>query len=102
LKYLNEHPELADWTHVTDNPQVNQQDSAMKLLSARVTNLQSLNFRTTFDVFATPKLFLLDADKRVIAKQIGAEQLAEILARLEGLPLPDPTSPIYLQDEEED
>jgi thiol-disulfide isomerase/thioredoxin len=102
LKYLNEHPELADWTHVTDNPQVNQQDSAMKLLSARVTNLQSLNFRTTFDVFATPKLFLLDADKRVIAKQIGAEQLAEILARLEGLPLPDPTSPIYLQEEEED
>ena len=73
----------------------------MKLLSARITNLQSLNFRTTFDVYATPKLFLLDADKRVIAKQIGAEQLAEILARLEGLPLPAPSGPIY-QEEEED
>ncbi len=101
LKYLGEHPELASWTHVTDNPQINQQDSAMKLLSARITNLQSLNFRTTFDVYATPKLFLLDADKRVIAKQIGAEQLAEILARLEGLPLPTPSGPIY-QEEEED
>jgi hypothetical protein len=39
-------------------------------------------------VYATPKLFLLDADKKVIAKQVGAEQMAEILARLEGLPPP--------------
>jgi len=34
-------------------------------------------------VYATPKMFLLDKDKRVIAKQVGAEQIAEILARQE-------------------
>ena len=51
--------------------------------AARVTTLKSLNFRTTFDVYATPKMFLLDRDKKVIAKQVGAEQIAEILAREE-------------------
>ena len=50
---------------------------------AGVTTLQSLNFRTTFDVYATPKMFLLDADKRVMAKQVGAEQIDEILSREE-------------------
>ena len=56
---------------------------ATALIVAGVTTLQSLNFRTTFDVYATPKMFLLDRDKRVIAKQVGAEQISEILAREE-------------------
>lgn len=79
---------LEDWIHVSDNPLINAQDSASKLIYAGITTLKSLNFRTTFDVYATPKLFLLDADKKLIAKQVGAEQMAEILARLEGLPPP--------------
>jgi hypothetical protein len=29
-------------------------------------------------------MFLLDADKKIIAKQLGAEQLGELLERLEG------------------
>jgi len=53
------------------------------LIMAGVTTLQSLNFRTTFDVYATPKMFLLDRDKKVIAKQVGAEQISEILMRME-------------------
>lgn len=74
---------LDEWTHVSDNPQINKQDSAMVLISRGVTTLESLNFRTTFDVFATPKIFLVDRNKILIAKQIGAEQLGEILERLE-------------------
>jgi thiol-disulfide isomerase/thioredoxin len=73
-----------DWINVSDNPEVNAQDSAMALIYSGVTNLESLNFRTTFDVYATPKIFLLDKDKKIVAKQIGAEQLGEILGRLEG------------------
>ena len=79
-----------DWTHVSDNPQINAQDSAAKLINARITDLQSLNFRTTFDVFSTPKLFLLDENKEILAKQIGALQLAEMLYRLDGIKPPHP------------
>tara|TARA_B100000767_G_C19767517_1_gene538305 strand:+ start:414 stop:1937 length:1524 start_codon:yes stop_codon:yes gene_type:complete len=79
-----------DWTHVSDNPQINAQDSAAKLINARITDLQSLNFRTTFDVFSTPKLFLLDENKEILAKQIGALQLAEMLYRLDGIEPPHP------------
>ena len=74
---------IGDWIHVSDNPQINASDSATALIMAGVTTLKSLNFRTTFDVYATPKMFLLDRDKKVIAKQVGAEQIAEILAREE-------------------
>ncbi|MFZ8836096.1 MAG: DUF5106 domain-containing protein [Flavobacteriales bacterium] len=72
-----------DWINVSDNPLVNAQDSATVLIYSGVTNLKSLNFRTTFDVFATPKVFLLDENKRIVAKQIGAEQMGDILGRLE-------------------
>lgn len=76
---------LTEWIHVSDNPAINAQDSATVLIRNGITTLESLNFRTTFDVFATPKMFLLDREKLVVAKQIGAEQLGEILLRLEDM-----------------
>ena len=76
---------IGDWIHVSDNPEINATDSATALIMAGVTTLKSLNFRTTFDVYATPKMFLLDRNKKVIAKQVGAEQIAEILAREEAM-----------------
>ena len=89
VEYL-ETTNYMDWTHVSDNPQINAQDSAVKLINAGITDLQSLNFRTTFDVFSTPKLFLLDENKEILAKQIGALQLAEMLYRLDGIEPPHP------------
>tara|TARA_Y100000385_G_scaffold39303_2_gene36542 strand:- start:215 stop:1687 length:1473 start_codon:yes stop_codon:yes gene_type:complete len=74
-----------DWINVSDNPEVNAQDSASALIYSGITTLKSLNFRTTFDVFATPKVFLLDADKNIVAKQIGADQMRDLLGRLEEL-----------------
>ncbi|MBN4051579.1 DUF5106 domain-containing protein [bacterium AH-315-M05] len=38
-------------------------------------------FRELYDISSTPKIFLLDKDKKIIAKQIGSEQLDEILKR---------------------
>ena len=81
---------LTDWIHVSDNPLVNAQDSATALIYGGITNIESLNFRTTFDVYATPKMFLLDEEKNIIAKQVGAVQLAEILSQIEGLEEPVP------------
>ena len=89
IEYL-ETTNYMDWTHVSDNPLINAQDSAAKLINAGITDLQSLNFRTTFDVFSTPKLFLLDENKEILAKQIGALQLAEMLYRLDGIEPPHP------------
>ena len=82
LKFVRE-KNIGDWIHVSDNPEINASDSASVLIRSGVTTLQSLNFRTTFDVYATPKMFLLDRDKKVIAKQVGAEQIGEILMRAE-------------------
>ena len=55
----------------------------MALIYSGTTDILSLNFRTTFDVFSTPKLFLLDSEKRILAKQLGAIQVAEMIYRLE-------------------
>lgn len=82
MKFIRD-KKLGDWIHVSDNPAINETDSATKLIYGGVTNLLSLNFRSTFDVYSTPKLFLLDEEKRVIAKQLSAEQIGELLARLE-------------------
>ena len=78
-----EEQEYTDWINVSDNHLINAQDSASALIYGGVTTLKSLNFRTTFDVFATPKVLLLDKNKTIIGKQIGAEQLGDILGRLE-------------------
>jgi thiol-disulfide isomerase/thioredoxin len=72
------------WINVSDNPEINKSDSAMVLIRSGITNLQSLNFRKTFDVFSTPKVYVLDADKKVIAKQLSAEQVEDLLNNLEG------------------
>lgn len=82
-KKFVEKNEYTDWINVSDNPLINAQDSASTLIYSGVTTLKSLNFRTTFDVFATPKVFLLDKNKKIVAKQIGADQLGDILGRLE-------------------
>ena len=87
------------WINVSDNPLINAQDSATALIYGGVTNLESLNFRTTFDVYATPKMFLLDQDKNILAKQVGAVQLAEILSQMEGL---EETVPYFAPDEKKE
>lgn len=42
-------------------------------------------FRDKYDIFATPLMYLLDEDKKIIAKRIDAEQAEDILKRELGL-----------------
>ncbi len=84
IEFVTEN-DYEDWINVSDNPQINAQDSASALIYSGVTTLKSLNFRTTFDVFATPKVFLLDKDKKILAKQIGADQMKDLLGRFDEL-----------------
>jgi thiol-disulfide isomerase/thioredoxin len=58
IKYINE--QQLSWMNVAD------------------IELHS-DFRTVYDINSTPKLFLLNDKKEIMAKQMGAEQLSEIL-----------------------
>jgi thiol-disulfide isomerase/thioredoxin len=36
-------------------------------------------FRTMYDIFSTPRIFILDKDKKIIAKQLSVEQIEEFI-----------------------
>ncbi|MEZ4983653.1 MAG: redoxin domain-containing protein [Saprospiraceae bacterium] len=39
-------------------------------------------FMTTYDLKTTPQIYVLDKDKRIVSKRLGAEQLEELMDRL--------------------
>ena len=43
------------------------------------------NFRQIYDVKSTPRIFLLDKNRKIVAKRFGAEQLGVVLENLEKL-----------------
>ncbi len=60
-KYLNEHQ--FDWINVAD----------FELKSP---------FRDLYDISSTPQVFLLDKDKKIVAKKLNHEQLDKVLERM--------------------
>jgi peroxiredoxin len=52
----------------------------------KYTNVQSLQYQDYFDVYANPKVFILDKDKKIIAKNLSISQIEDILDRLQGVP----------------
>ena len=48
------------------------------------TTLQSLNYTDTYDIYSTPRIFILDKDKVIRYKQLSIAQLEEILDKLTG------------------
>lgn len=51
----------------------------------KYTTLESLNYHDTYDIYATPRMFVLDKDKKIIAKQLTISQLEDMLDRLQGV-----------------
>jgi hypothetical protein len=47
------------------------------------TTLASLNYQQTYDIYSTPKVFVLDSDKKIIAKNLSISQLEDLLDRLQ-------------------
>jgi thiol-disulfide isomerase/thioredoxin len=39
------------------------------------------NFRNNYDIYSTPVIYVLDKDKKIIAKRIGAEQIEDIIEK---------------------
>lgn len=47
-----------------------------------LTTIESLNYADTYDVFATPKIFILDKDRKIIGKQLSPDQIADLIERV--------------------
>ncbi|MFZ1687780.1 MAG: TlpA disulfide reductase family protein [Flavobacteriales bacterium] len=47
------------------------------------TTLESLNYADTYDVYSTPKIFVLDRERKIIAKSLSPEQIADLVQRLQ-------------------
>ena len=48
------------------------------------TSLESLNYQETYDIFSTPRVWILDKDKKIIAKRLNVAQIEDYLDRLQG------------------
>lgn len=74
------------------------------------TTIQSLNYSDTYDIYSTPRIFILDKNKIIKFKQLSIGQLEEILDKLTGhendpklYPMDDPENgPGHDGDEPED
>jgi thiol-disulfide isomerase/thioredoxin len=79
MKFIKDN-KMEDFVNVA-LPQIyfDKQEMAREVIQKGFTDLKSLNYRTTFDVYSTPKVFLLDKDKKILAKQLEAEQIETLI-----------------------
>ena len=68
VKYIREH-NLGDWVNVYQTKEV----------ETAITVAQKPGYRQLYDVTQTPTVYLLDKDKRIIAKKLTWQQLDELL-----------------------
>lgn len=67
-----------NWINISDFPYANEHPEEF-LYQKQVTDLKSLNFRKTYDIFSTPQIYLLDKNKVIVAKRLDANNLAKII-----------------------
>ncbi|MDX2361758.1 MAG: DUF5106 domain-containing protein [Crocinitomicaceae bacterium] len=65
------------------------------------TTIESLNYQQTYDIYTTPRVFILDKDKKIIAKSLSVSQLEDLLDRLQGMPDLEKIFPPEEEDPEE-
>tara|TARA_Y100001933_G_C18968505_1_gene551418 strand:+ start:179 stop:1645 length:1467 start_codon:yes stop_codon:yes gene_type:complete len=71
-----------DWLNLSDFPDANENPTKY-LFDQKVTDLKSLNFRKTYDIFSTPQVYLVDKDKKIIGKKLDALTLATMMEHIE-------------------
>ena len=75
-----------NWINLSDFPDANENPTTY-LFEKRVTDLKSLNFRKTYDIFSTPQVYLVDQNKEIIGKQLDALTVAKMMEHLENVKL---------------
>jgi len=59
------------------------QQKATEYIVKGYTDLKSLNYNTTYDIFSTPQIYLLDKEKIIIAKKLDVALLQEVIDKKE-------------------
>lgn len=108
-KYINENKLTFANVAITNSIYEIAKSSPEKLVplypgeKGKPTTLQSLNYQQTFDIYSTPKVFVLDKDKKIIAKNLSVSQLEDMLDKLQNQPdapklfPPDPEEDAHMQ-----
>jgi hypothetical protein len=47
-----------------------------------LTTIESLNYSEAWDIYSTPKFFLLDADRKIVGKQLNPDQMVDLIGQL--------------------
>lgn len=48
----------------------------------KLTTIESLNYADTWDVYSTPKMLLLDGDRKIVGKQLTPDQMVDLIGNL--------------------
>jgi thiol-disulfide isomerase/thioredoxin len=83
---------------LTDKLYNEAKDNALKFVP-KYTTLEALNFQETYDIFSTPRVFVLDKDKKIVSKSLTISQLEDFLDRMQNIK--DPVK-IIPEDKEEE
>jgi thiol-disulfide isomerase/thioredoxin len=72
-----------DWVNValTKNVFEEAKQDARKFIPKHTT-LESLNYSETYDVYSTPKVFVVDGERKLVGKQLSAEQIGDLVRQL--------------------
>ncbi len=49
----------------------------------KYTTIESLNYADAWDVYSTPKFFLLDKERKIVGKQLSVDQMVDLIGVLE-------------------
>ena len=69
IKFIKDH-KMNDWIHVYELPTT----------AKKISEEAKPSYRQLYDVYQTPMLYLLDKEKRIIAKKLSLEQLDEVIS----------------------
>lgn len=69
INFIREH-DLVEWIHVYQQPSQQEKEIAAN----------KPGFRQLYDVYQTPMLYLLDRDKKIIAKKLTYQQVDEVIS----------------------
>lgn len=72
-----------DWINVglTKNVFEEAKKDARKFIPKHTT-IESLNYADTYDVYATPKVFLVDGERKFRGKQLSPDQIVDLVKQL--------------------
>lgn len=80
-----------DWINVglTWHVYTEAKQNASKYIP-KYTTIESLNYADAWDVFSTPKFFLLDGERKIVGKQLTPDQMVDLIGNLKKRKALDP------------